>query len=821
MHYMRGQVTDALNVYGMQGRQLVIPVYQRNYDWGQPQCRQLLADLVDVALKGRPKHFFGAVVGQPEGSWRWIVIDGQQRLTTVSLLMLALADLIDDGAISSDDSQLSSRIRTTFLLLDETSGSPRFKLKPVKDDAAAYGALFREEAEYVDTSSVTANYRYFREQIPQLPIKPDQLWKAIEKLEVMHLDLEPHDEAQRIFESLNSTGLALSEADKVRNLVLMGLESDEQNRVYEHYWNQIEKNVNYATGTFLRWFLITRTTRRPRRDQVYEAFKAYANDRGLRGAQLLDEVLEYSRYFKQAQNADVGNSLIDARLSRLNLLQMDVLLPLLMPLLREFARGTISASDLADTLRIIESYLFRRNVTRYATNALNGVFESVYREVSRMRPEGRTFTDVFAYSMSRRTGSGTFPTDQEFAEALRTADMYHFRAERRQYLFECLENLDSNDSRDIAARIETGNLTVEHIMPQTLTDAWRKELGEDAAEIHETWLHRLGNLTVTGYNSTYSNAAFAEKKTMKFGFDDSPFRLNREMRNSNTWTLAQLQERSERLVADAMAYWKYPETDFEPPRPQLPAEPLGEDTNFTGRTAVGFTFGEHRATVRSWKDLALRVFKLVLVEHREAFFAFARTTDYFRVGAEFDPNERGVLKVDDGLGWSSNTDTLNKVTLMRRLFAHIDLDPNELIITLQPGFNHHVGAVDEVETDLDSELADQPYAELLKFRPLLDELIGSDVHSDQVRDVAEEFLIAFAPFSEPQPHVVLGTSPARFVADEEKMRVAGPEQFAALIGWKSIEAKLLDPDAIATAIVDGTLSDWVSRLRIAKAVPIG
>lgn len=317
---MRGQVTEVLNVYGMQGRQLVIPVYQRNYDWGQRQCQQLLDDLVDVIQEGRPKHFFGAVVGQPEGSWRWVVIDGQQRLTTVSLLMLALADLLDEGVLKSADEDRANLIRKTFLLLDEATNTPRFKLKPVKNDARAYGSLFGPTSEHIDTSSVTANYRFFLEEIPKLRIDVDQLWSAIERLEVMHLDLESHDDAQRIFESLNSTGLALSEADKVRNLVLMGLPSAEQNRVYEDYWNRIEESVGYETGSFLRWFLITKTPRTPRRDQVYDAFKAYAADLNKTGSELLEEVRRYSRYFNQIRTASTGTPQIDFRLQRINLL---------------------------------------------------------------------------------------------------------------------------------------------------------------------------------------------------------------------------------------------------------------------------------------------------------------------------------------------------------------------------------------------------------------------------------------------------------------------------------------------------------------------
>lgn len=805
---MRGQVTEVLNVYGMQGRQLVIPVYQRNYDWGQRQCQQLLDDLVDVIQEGRPKHFFGAVVGQPEGSWRWVVIDGQQRLTTVSLLMLALADLLDEGVLKSADEDRANLIRKTFLLLDEATNTPRFKLKPVKNDARAYGSLFGPTSEHIDTSSVTANYRFFLEEIPKLRIDVDQLWSAIERLEVMHLDLESHDDAQRIFESLNSTGLALSEADKVRNLVLMGLPSAEQNRVYEDYWNRIEESVGYETGSFLRWFLITKTPRTPRRDQVYDAFKAYAADLNKTGSELLEEVRRYSRYFNQIRTASTGTPQIDFRLQRINLLRSEVVLPLLMPLLGELEEETITTKDLSRCLRIVESYIFRRTVCRIPTNALNSIFASLYRDVTRLRPENSPFADVLAYSLRRRTGSGAFPDDETFAEAFVAEDLYHFQSERRKYLFECLENLDSNDTRDIAYGLESGVLTVEHIMPQTLPESWHVMLGPNSDAIHETWLHRIGNLTVTGYNSAYSNASFDSKKTRENGFDSSPFRLNHEMREATTWGEEHFRRRTERLLGDALSYWVYPQTDFEPPRPQLPTEPLGDDTDFTGRTVVGFSYNEHHATVQNWRDLTTRVFEVVLFLNRENFMSFAREIEWFRIGDHFDTEERGVYKIDEGIGWNASSSTSTKVSLMRRLFEHSELNTDDLVLTLRPDEDKN-STPDKESQYANSEPA---FADLVKFLPVFDELVESREDSDLVEQTVEEFMQAFARFRIPDPSRVLGTTAANYIAESEDMGKSSSREILAIISAKLIEQELIDSAALANTIVDGSLKFWVSKL---------
>ncbi|MCQ9388537.1 DUF262 domain-containing protein [Brevibacterium sp. 50QC2O2] len=596
---MRGQVTEVYKIYDSRDKELVIPVYQRNYDWKIDNCRQLLDDLAELIATGRRKHFFGAVVGKPDSSWEWVVIDGQQRLTTVSLLMLALSRLVDDGAIEAPDPGLGERLRRNYLLKDQATGDTRFKLKPVKNDARAYRRLFGPESEFIERSNVTANYRYFLTELPKLGLDADQIWDAICRLEVMHLDLEPEDDPQRIFESLNSTGLALSEADKIRNLVLMGLSAKDQEVVYEDFWNRIEVNVGYETDDFLRWYLTAKTSKTPRFDRVYESFKKFAADTGLRGAALLAEVRDYSDCYRRVRAADTGSKAADAKLRKLNILRQDVALPFFMPVIADFRAGALSEGEFVRVIDIIESYMFRRFACDIPTNGLNKVFATLYAELRRIQTPDSRFSDVLAYSLRRREGSGIFPDDQWFAEDFATHNLYKIRSERRQYMFECLENGDSNDVRDIAGRLAEGTLSVEHIMPQTLTEAWRAELGQDATEIHETWLHRIGNLTVTGYNSSYSNSPYEQKRTTENGFAHSPYRLNQEMKESPVWTVEQLRARSERLVREALAYWDYPQTSFVPPKPQLPVEPLGTDTEFTNRIAIRFEYQDATATVRN------------------------------------------------------------------------------------------------------------------------------------------------------------------------------------------------------------------------------
>lgn len=275
---LRGEPKPSWKIFSQTGTSLQIPVYQRNYDWGVPQCERLVDDLEALARsdpREHPKHFFGSVVGQPEGSWLWIVIDGQQRLTTVSLLMVAIVHAVRSGDLELSPADGLVANLNNYLLVDSNPHDLKFKLKPVKNDAAAYRALFGPEEDFIASSNVTANYRYFRTRLAKTGLTATEIRDAIERLEVMHLDLEAHDDPQRIFESLNSTGLDLSESDKIRNLVLMNQPSAEQTRLYEQRWNPIEENVDYHTDWFIRWYLTTKTNKSPRESDVFEASKRF------------------------------------------------------------------------------------------------------------------------------------------------------------------------------------------------------------------------------------------------------------------------------------------------------------------------------------------------------------------------------------------------------------------------------------------------------------------------------------------------------------------------------------------------------------------
>lgn len=798
---MKGNVKDIYTIFDGVDKELFIPVYQRNYDWGEKQCERLYDDLVEVIRKDRPKHFFGAVVGKPETGFKWIVIDGQQRITTTSLLMLALSNSLREKVVTSEDPELAAKIRRNYLEGAESSVSQetKLKLKPVKHDLEAYRKLLTGESP-IEKSSVTANYRYFKNRIAEGELNGDELWTAIRRLEAMILDLEGHDDPQRIFESLNSTGKELKESDKIRNLVLMGQPSATQEHLYEYFWNPVERNVDFDTDAFVRLYLVSRTRKTPRFDAVYEAFREFLDHADTPVQAILESMRDYSEYFRDLNAATTGIPRADTRLHRFNLLRHEITMPALMPLLGDYRKGEITADDFADTIELVDAYLFRRLVVGVPSNALNKIFATLYSEARRLRTDGASISEVISYLLLRRADtSGRFPSDEEFREAFSTRNFFNFTAFNRRYLFECLENNSSKDNRDIAAALERGDLSVEHVMPQTLTKDWREELGNNAEEIHQTWLHRIGNLTVTGYNSEYSNASFRTKKTADNGFEESPYRLNAYIKQTDTWTESDLHRRNEALTEIALNYWPMLETDFEPVREPLPTLPMGEDTSFTNRVIVSYEFDGVSNTVTTFRDMIRYLIRQLLAQHRDAIYGYAASGGLgFTVGA--DQINRYQEEIAPELWVTTSNPTDDKMNILRALFHHLDIDTDEIVFTLRP----YQGAGPE-------ESEQNPYAELIKFAPQFESLEGTAAEESDIAEVRAEFSRVFEGFQvEDWQTVAAGRDYGKLAAPAVVAELSVEEILAAIMMVKTVEAMV--PGLFLKSLTDGTMARWLHRI---------
>ena len=552
---MNGTETSLLEYMEGAKKRFIIPVYQRNYDWKIENCKWLFDDLVKVVKNNRKTHFFGSIVSvyDPTGRYtEFLVIDGQQRLTTVSLLFLAMYNLIKEGVIIPNDETLGCRIYQEYLVDKYQPNDARIKLKSVKNDQQAFTKLFENEKEHIRGSNLTANYNYFYNRIQQKEISVDDLYGAIRRLQIIDIKLNSDDEPQLIFESLNSTGLGLTEGDKIRNFILMGLPSQQQSEYYEKYWNPIEECTKYDVSSFVRDYLSVKQSSIPSQKKIYFEFKDYVSQVALKTEDLLSELLGYSKRYKILLNGDLNDKITDACINRLNRLETTVTRPFFLEVLRLFDEKKINLSQVREIFVTTENYLFRRVICDLPTNVLNKMFLMLHGEIIRYEKNEDNYVEKFKFALLSKKEKARFPDDEEFASDFSNREVFQMNRKNKLYILERIENFGTLEDKDIYGHCEDGTYTIEHIMPQTLSPVWKNELGEDYEKIHKTWLHRIANLTLTAYNSNYSNSSFNEKKSMKNGFNESGIRMNTYIARFEKWTLPEIEQRNSVLKEKAL-----------------------------------------------------------------------------------------------------------------------------------------------------------------------------------------------------------------------------------------------------------------------------
>lgn len=675
-------------------KRYIIPVYQRKYDWKLENCRQLYSDLKKIVLEGRSSHFFGSIVSSvvPVGSrLEYHIIDGQQRLTTVTLLLLAMRNLIAQQKLISQSGRLDEQIAQRFLISPWAAADDQIKLRPVKGDREALARLFGDEEDFDPTSNLTHNYRFFCDMLLKENISVDELYAAIGKLEIISITLDHDDNAQLIFESLNSTGLALEEGDKIRNYILMGLNPREQNSYYDTYWTKIEKCTGNDVSSFVRDYLSIKEQVTPTLNTVYHAFKIYAD--GIRKpiTTLLDDLLRYARLFEKLRTckSSLGEKRLDDCLYRMSRLDIGVTRPFLMEVLRLNQDGKLSSQDVLTVFLTTEDYLFRRNICEVPTNALNKIFLMLNKEILRYDGTTENYVEKFVYALLSKRESGRFPDDEEFSTALAAKQVYLMRGKYKAYLFERLENHGTIETKDVYTHLDNKVYTIEHIMPQHLTPAWTRALGPNSAEIHSTWLHRLANLTLTGYNPNLSNKTFAEKRDAEEGgYKASGLKMNQKIAQKETWGLAELEERNHELAVLALKIWPFPQSGFVPATKDFDFCTLDdEDIDLTGRSIAKYSLQNVEQPVSSWSSMFEQVVKFLHEKDKSVLFGLVHVPDEdSALSAILSGTEDGMrvpLKIDDGIYVEKNTSTAYKISLLRRLFARYEMNPADLVFYLK------------------------------------------------------------------------------------------------------------------------------------------
>lgn len=669
-------------------KRFIIPVYQRNYDWKTENCKQLYDDLIKVIKHNRRSHFFGSLVSvyNPSGrNTEFLVIDGQQRLTTVSLLFLAMYNLISAGVVVPQDDSIGKQIYEDFLVDKYQPEEKRIKLKPVKNDQMAFGKLFAEEKDHIRESNLTANYNYFYDRIQKQEITIDELFDAICSLEIINITLSNEDNPQLIFESLNSTGLDLSEGDKIRNFILMGLPANQQDSYYENYWNRIEECTKYDVSSYIRDYLSVKQQSIPSQKRIYANFKEYVERVDVQTEDLLKELLAYARRYQILLNGGTHSKELNACIYRLNRLETTVTRPFFLEVLRLLDEATLDIAQVADIFLTTENYLFRRTICDLPTNSLNKIFLMLHREAVRYDSTENDYVAKVKYALLAKKEKARFPDDDEFANEFTERQIYLMNSKNKVYILERLENFSTAEDKDVYGHCDDGVYSIEHIMPQHLTPTWIKELGEDYEQIHEQWLHRIANLTLTAYNSKYSNNSFVEKKTMQNGFDDSGIRMNTYIAKKEKWTLKELEERNEHLKARALAIWARPISAFQPEEKQLDSYTLEDDEILSGRLIARFSYKNTEQPVTSWVEMYQKVLQILYAEDKTIITKLAVSSED-NIALHFSMNSTEFTKsaeIGDGIFVWTNTNTQSKLSVLNRVFKLYGAEPSDLLFYLR------------------------------------------------------------------------------------------------------------------------------------------
>lgn len=545
--------------------QFIIPIYQRTYSWTARECLQLWEDIIRTGKNDEVSaHFVGSIVYIEKGLYQvssqtpLLVIDGQQRLTTITLLLEAVARHLGDS--EPVDGFSAKKLRNYYLLNPLEEGERGFKLLLTQTDKDSLLAIVQQKGQPQDHSlRVVENFELFEEQLNSLGDELPGLCKGLSKLVIVDVSLNrEQDNPQLIFESMNSTGRELSQADLIRNFILMGLEPGHQTQLYNDHWRPMEVAFGQeAYGShfdkFMRHYLTLKTGDIPNVRAVYEAFKAHtrvpkvAVD-GVDG--LVADIHTYSKYYCAMALGQEQDKTLAAAFQDLRELKVDVAYPFLLELYHDYATGSLTAEEFATALRLVESYVFRRAVCSIPTNSLNKTFANINRVLKKNRYLESIQAHLLLLPSYRR-----FPRDDEFTRELKVRDLYSFP--RRSYWLRRLENHGRKE------RVLVDEYSIEHILPQNknLSAKWQHALGSEWQQVQKTWLHTLGNLTLTGYNSEYSDRPFPEKRDMEGGFKASPLKLNEGLGSLEDWNEDQIKARADRLSKIASHVWKLPQLE--------------------------------------------------------------------------------------------------------------------------------------------------------------------------------------------------------------------------------------------------------------------
>lgn len=663
--------------------QFVIPVYQRNYDWSTVQCKQLLDDILQVgSCTDMNVHFIGSIVYVHDDVYtsskikELTIIDGQQRLTTLTLIYVALYRL----ATELDKPELVDEINETYLINKYVSDSEKLKLKPTDNNERALRYLLRsdEVEEFNEYSKLVDNFEYFRSRINEHNMEFVQ--RGLAKLMFVEISLDREkDDPQRIFESLNSTGLELSQSDLIRNYILMGLNRNDQQIIYQSYWEIIEAlakdevdNISRVSG-FIRDYLTLENKKIPNKSRVYQEFKEKYPTSSLENlkttlSSLKQLVKHYNKLINPKNETDKE---IQLQLGYINRLEINVAYPFLMKVYDDYHQKLIQKDVFLRVLGLLQSYAWRRFIVGLPTNALNKVFMSLYDKV-----DSSCYLQSIESALVSKTGSQRFPRDHEVIDSLKFKDVYNIKSKNRVYLLERLENHNNNEYVQIEGN---ARITIEHIFPQTPDKQWQSDLEpSEFNKIKDNYLHTISNLTLSGNNGKLSNKPFVEKRDLEdAGYADSRLWLNKYLSSANQWGIAEIEKRFDLISERFLEIWPFPSIEVqESSNEELSIfeadEPKGKKLEYA-------IFLDEKLAITQVAKLYLHVMEKLFAMNPSVFF----TTELAeKIGLTKTPENsviRDARQINDSYFVESNLDSNGKFERIKLALTLFDFE-DELYI---------------------------------------------------------------------------------------------------------------------------------------------
>lgn len=676
-----------------------IPVYQRNYDWSESNCNRLLDDIYGIMQSG-DKHFLGTIVFMAAKSGgfalqEYIIIDGQQRLTTLMLILKALSVVAESVG---DDCY--HEIEEQYLHNKYCDEEFKVKLKPIKSDNNQFLLLLEDKIDEMDEDThIYHNFMLCKERFERWAekgINPSHVLDALTKLEIVEIVLtKGEDDPQVIFESINSTGLELSNADLIRNYLLMN--ADDQEKLYENYWLYIEKTLrnkmDYSNlDAFFMQYIVYKTSKPVNSRQLYNSFVKLFKDSGYSQENILKELRYYAEIFGAfVYGSDKYPDRINKLLYRLRVLNQTTCYPFLLHVFDDYHQGVITEETVEKILQFILAYLLRRMVCGVPSNTLRGLFTYLYNRIFKVASNKQKYYETLNKFLFTVSSKDVIPSAAEFERALQKANIYGNNALCRFLLLD----IENGDGKEI---LQAENLTIEHIMPQTLSADWSHIRPEE----HEEYLHTLGNLSVTGYNSELSNKSFAEKQDI-IRENSKAVILNSDVLDKESWNVADIQARAKRLAGIVLARYKIERIlddsiEFE----YIETLTLDNYDEVTGKKLVSFKLFGETYRQNKYALMLLDVIKLLdkkspgklqtLAENNYSFNSTKRKHVHLNLDGS---GMRWPWKVTDGIYLEANLSAWSCIRFIENLLAEFGFEKDQ--------FSFNIVAEEPSETDEDEE----------------------------------------------------------------------------------------------------------------------